>query len=103
MTGTVLWEPPADVRETSRMGHYMSWLEREHGLRFDDYAALWEWSVTDLNAFWQNISTGVDAIETVPESRMGSLFFEEEGAAHTTAAAVDRFYCRRGGFIDNYA
>jgi 3-oxoacyl-(acyl-carrier-protein) synthase/phosphopantetheinyl transferase len=57
----------------------------------------------DLNAFWQNISTGVDAIETVPESRMGSLFFEEEGAAHTTAAAVDRFYCRRGGFIDNYA
>ena len=33
MTGTVLWEPPADVRETSRIGHYLSWLERERGLR----------------------------------------------------------------------
>ena len=50
MTGTVLWEPPADARERSRMGHYMSWLERERGLRFDDYAALWDWSVTDLTA-----------------------------------------------------
>nr|WP_296072737.1 acetoacetate--CoA ligase [uncultured Actinoplanes sp.] len=55
MTGTVLWEPPADVRETSRIGQYMSWLERERGLAFDDYAALWEWSVTDLDGFWQSI------------------------------------------------
>jgi acetoacetyl-CoA synthetase len=55
MTGTVLWEPPADVRETSRMGHYMSWLERERGLSFADYKALWEWSVTDLDGFWGSI------------------------------------------------
>jgi acetoacetyl-CoA synthetase len=55
MTGTVLWEPPADARETSRMGHYMSWLERERGLAFADYAALWQWSVDDLNAFWRSI------------------------------------------------
>ena len=30
----------------------MAWLERERGLRFDDYAALWRWSVDDLEAFW---------------------------------------------------
>lgn len=53
----------------------------------------------DLNAFWENIRAGVDAIETVPESRMGHLFFDDNG--QTTA--VDRFYCRRGGFIDDYA
>jgi acetoacetyl-CoA synthetase len=55
MTGTVLWKPPADVRETTRIGHYLSWLERERGLSFVDYAALWQWSVTDLTAFWQSI------------------------------------------------
>ena len=55
MTGTVLWQPPDDVRETSRIGRYMSWLERERGLTFADYAALWDWSVTDLEAFWQSI------------------------------------------------
>ncbi|MGK5680988.1 acetoacetate--CoA ligase [Actinoplanes sp. URMC 104] len=55
MTGTVLWQPPADVREKSRIGRYMSWLERERGLRFADYAALWQWSVDDLPGFWQSI------------------------------------------------
>ncbi|MET0424772.1 MAG: acetoacetate--CoA ligase [Actinoplanes sp.] len=55
MTGTVLWEPPADVLQTTRIGHYLSWLERERGLTFADYAALWQWSVTDLTAFWQSI------------------------------------------------
>ncbi|BAL86068.1 putative acyl-CoA synthetase [Actinoplanes missouriensis 431] len=54
-TDTVLWEPPADIRETSRIGRYLSWLEAERGLVFADYAALWEWSVTDLTGFWQSI------------------------------------------------
>jgi acetoacetyl-CoA synthetase len=56
MTGTVLWEPPSDVRETSRIGHYLAWLERERGLAFAGYPELWEWSVTDLDAFWQSIA-----------------------------------------------
>ena len=55
MTGRVLWTPPADIRETSRMGRYLTWLRETRGLDFADYAALWEWSVTDLSAFWQSI------------------------------------------------
>src|SRR4051794_26388084 len=54
MTGTVLWEPPADARETTRIGHYLRWLE-QRGHRFGDYAELWEWSVNDLPGFWQSI------------------------------------------------
>ncbi len=34
---------------------YQDWLARERGLRFDSYDALWQWSVTDLDAFWQSI------------------------------------------------
>jgi acetoacetyl-CoA synthetase len=30
----------------------MGWLERERGLTFVDYPALWEWSTTDLPGFW---------------------------------------------------
>ncbi len=55
MTGAVLWQPPADIRETSRIGHYLAWLERERGLAFADYAGLWQWSVDDVPAFWQSI------------------------------------------------
>jgi acetoacetyl-CoA synthetase len=51
----VLWTPPPDVRDTSRIGRYLRWLEETRGLRFEDYDALWRWSVTDLEAFWRSI------------------------------------------------
>ena len=34
---------------------YQNWLRDERGLSFDSYDALWRWSVTDLDAFWQSI------------------------------------------------
>ena len=34
---------------------YQDWLRDARGLQFDDYEALWRWSVTDLSAFWQSI------------------------------------------------
>ena len=40
---------------TPRICVYQQWLERERGLRFADYDALWTWSVTDLEGFWQSI------------------------------------------------
>jgi acetoacetyl-CoA synthetase len=52
----VLWRPPADVRQTTRIGDYLGWLEREKGLSFADYHALWRWSVTDLAGFWSSIA-----------------------------------------------
>jgi acetoacetyl-CoA synthetase len=50
---TVLWTPPAGQR--SRIGDYMGWLRSNRGLDFADYAALWEWSTTDLTGFWSSI------------------------------------------------
>ena len=54
-TGDVLWTPPADARERSNLGRYMSWLEAERGLAFDDYESLHRWSVSDLEGFWGSI------------------------------------------------
>lgn len=34
---------------------YQNWLRDTRGLSFDSYDALWRWSVTDLDAFWQSI------------------------------------------------
>ena len=34
---------------------YQDWLLAQCGLSFDSYDALWRWSTTDLNAFWQSI------------------------------------------------
>ncbi|HEX9548443.1 MAG TPA: acetoacetate--CoA ligase [Acidimicrobiales bacterium] len=50
-----LWTPPADIRETSRIGQYLAWLEQRRGLRFDSYDQVWRWSVADLEGFWSSI------------------------------------------------
>jgi len=34
---------------------YQNWLRDERGLSFATYNALWRWSVTELDAFWQSI------------------------------------------------
>jgi acetoacetyl-CoA synthetase len=51
----VLWTPPADVWETTEIGRYVTWLERERGLSFANYDELQRWSVDDLEAFWSTI------------------------------------------------
>ena len=38
--GEIIWEPPADVMETTRFGAYVRWLESERGLTFDDFHGL---------------------------------------------------------------
>ena len=53
--GTRLWEPSQAVIEQANLTHYMHWLAKENGLMFADYDALWQWSVTELGAFWQSI------------------------------------------------
>jgi acetoacetyl-CoA synthetase len=52
---TVLWEPPAELRERATMTRYMRWLEAERGLSFADYDALWRWSTDELEEFWASI------------------------------------------------
>jgi acetoacetyl-CoA synthetase len=53
--GELLRPPAADVRESSAIGHFLTWLERARGLRFDGYDDLHRWSVTDLDGFWSAI------------------------------------------------
>jgi acetoacetyl-CoA synthetase len=51
----VLWTPPADARQSTEIGRYMTWLERERGRLFSGYDDLWAWSVEDLDGFWGSI------------------------------------------------
>jgi acetoacetyl-CoA synthetase len=52
--GELLWEPPADVRERTRVGAYLRWLAGR-GHTFDGYDELWRWSVDDLPGFWGSL------------------------------------------------
>ncbi len=54
---------------------YQNWLAQQRGMRFDSYEALWQWSVTELDAFWQSI---------------WDYFAIESPTPHTAALADDR-------------
>lgn len=64
--GDMLWAPPADVRERSRIGGYLRWLREHRGLDFADYDALWRWSTTDLDAFWRSVWDHFEVIAHTP-------------------------------------
>ncbi len=51
----ILWEPPSDVRSTTRVGRYLDWLVAQGGRHFDSYDELWAWSIEDLAGFWSSI------------------------------------------------
>jgi acetoacetyl-CoA synthetase len=53
--GDLLWTPSPAQAAASRLADYQRWLADTHGLRFDDYQALWQWSVDALDAFWDSI------------------------------------------------
>ena len=52
----------------------------------------------DLQTYWRNLVSGVDAITDVPADRWDPDYYDPAGAAR-----ADRLYCRRGGFVDEYA
>jgi acetoacetyl-CoA synthetase len=47
----ILWEPPDDLKTNCTMTRFMRWLELGH----ESYDELWEWSVDDLEVFWDAI------------------------------------------------
>ncbi|MEV6127861.1 beta-ketoacyl synthase N-terminal-like domain-containing protein [Streptomyces violaceusniger] len=56
----------------------------------------------DLDTYWRNLVGGVDAISDVPDGRWDAGFYAPDGGGDTPAAP-DRVYCRRGGFVDEFA
>jgi acetoacetyl-CoA synthetase len=68
--GELLWEPSAESVERSAMTRYMRWLATERGRAFDDYQALWEWSVRELEEFWASIWDFFEVRASAPYSRV---------------------------------
>ena len=52
---TPLWRPSAERIERAAITRYRRWLKARRGLDFPDYESLWQWSVTEIEAFWESI------------------------------------------------
>ena len=51
----ILWAPRPDQVAASRLAAYQHWLQVNRGLAFDDYHALWRWSVDRTSDFWREV------------------------------------------------
>ena len=64
--GDLLWTPSRERVERSHLTAFTRWLAKERGLEFSSYDALWDWSVTEIEAFWQAIWDCYGGISTTP-------------------------------------
>jgi len=53
--GDLLWTPTPERVAGANITAFMDWLKDTRGLDFAGYPELWQWSVTETDAFWQAI------------------------------------------------
>jgi acetoacetyl-CoA synthetase len=51
----ILWAPTPEMVERSQLTRYIRWLADNRDLHFEDYHALWRWSVTEIEEFWGSL------------------------------------------------
>ena len=65
-TPPVLWSPPPDALERSRMGRYLTWLPAHGGPDLRTYEDAWRWSVAEPGAFWRSVWDHFDVLAHLP-------------------------------------
>jgi acetoacetyl-CoA synthetase len=68
--GTTLWVPDERTRARAVITRYLAWLQDARGLRFPGYDELWQWSVTDLEGFWESIWQFFEVRSAQPYTRV---------------------------------
>jgi acetoacetyl-CoA synthetase len=51
----IVWTPGPERIASATITRYREWLNETRGLALEDYAALWQWSVGELESFWASI------------------------------------------------
>jgi acetoacetyl-CoA synthetase len=68
--GEILWRPSKEVIERANLTQYMGWLKDEQGLDFDSYGALWQWSVDEVESFWESLWRYFGIIHSAPYEKV---------------------------------
>ena len=107
--GKILWEPTDDIKRRANISKYLKWLESEKGLSFNDYNSLWEWSVKEIESFWQSLWQFFDIKASKPYTSIlsqrkmpGAKWFEGAElnyAEHSSNAGGVFGLCRHRGHL----
>src|SRR4051794_12102542 len=109
--GDLLWTPSPEKVERTQLTAFSRFAEERTGRTFDDYNALWQWSTTELEEFWQAVwdffdvrssaaHTAVLESRTMPGARWfpgARLNFAEQVLARERPGEVALLYTAEGG------
>lgn len=68
--GDFLWEGSPSFKARANITDYMNWLNENKQKHFTTYAELWEWSVEDLEGFWESIWDYFPIQSTTPYTKV---------------------------------
>jgi len=74
-----LWSPSVSFIQQSNLTRYVEWLQKEKDIKFENYPALWQWSVDNPAAFWESIWQYFGIKSYTPYRKIMS----EDGMPHT--------------------
>jgi len=66
----ILWSPTKERADASTMAAFERFVEEKRDLTFEDYNAMWRWSVSDLEGFWASIWEFFDVRASAPYTRV---------------------------------
>ncbi|MEH6646980.1 acetoacetate--CoA ligase [Sulfitobacter sp.] len=66
----ILWSPTQERADASTMAAFERFVEEKRDLTFEDYNAMWQWSVSDLEGFWASIWEFFDVHASAPYTRI---------------------------------
>lgn len=53
--GELLWSPKDEIIREAAISNYMQWLKKTGRFEAGSYESLWNWSVTEVEKFWESI------------------------------------------------
>jgi acetoacetyl-CoA synthetase len=79
----MLWQPSNDFIQQTHLRHYFDWLAQNYNLKFQNYYDAWQWSVENIEDFWESLWKYFKVIAHTPykqvlkERKMpGAVWFE---------------------------
>lgn len=66
----LLWQPTKEFIDNANFTHYAQWVKEKYGLQFNSYADAWQWSVDNIEDFWESISNYFQVIHHSPYSNV---------------------------------
>jgi len=87
--GQLLWQPTEAFANNSNVSQYINWLKEKAIVDVSDYNELWNWSVTDIEAFWGSLWEYFDIISDTPYEKVTDSLEMKPGNNWFTGSKVN--------------